>query len=332
MLETLDREELEKIIVGAGYVLTESEMKSSWPIEGVIHPELTCITGQPEQGKSTLIESLCLALLAGTDWLGRRVHFASDARILVGCESNASIERLQILGGSEWMRRLCAFRLTPWIDGGGLSGDRIRGRGFGLVVIDSVLTAGGNPNDQDLSSEFIGKVRALQVPTVLVHHEPKADSRGPSGAQMWRAAYRQTVKVTRFSAPSGQNGMKLRLSGNDLDGVQEIALVVDRATGEALEVGSAERRPVRSRISKEEQARRVGEIVAELGVDPLLVSAPGDLAAVLLGGPRDGESPAKKVQVGTRIGARGGSISHRTLAALISGHRQVVEVAARSSG
>ena len=209
------------LIGGIGVDVQDSTGDDVWLIPGFIHPGVTCITGQPESGKSTLVLSQVRSLLKGQRWLDQPTALASDARVLFGCEDATTVRRVRHLFASEVAaRRLAVTRLSTWDNGRPrLTGAKLKDLNVGLVVIDTLFAAAGDANDQAIAANFVAALRDFEVPVLVVHHAPKGSSLIPAGAQAYTAAYRHTITVRKAEANYDRGVLTqwLDISGNDTE-------------------------------------------------------------------------------------------------------------------
>jgi hypothetical protein len=316
-------DELDQLFAPVGSRLKDEDMGEVWPVPGLIHPGLTCVMGQPERGKTTLLITLCAALLRGGEWLGEPTQFPADKRIIFLCEDRTSGGRvLKSFKDTVLEDQVIVRRLHRWEAGTSL--DEVVDRtSAGLVVIDSVYPAVSDVNDQARADAFLSPVQALQVPAVVVHHEAKDSSSGtPAGVQRFRAAYRQTIRIRKCS-PEGCDGLALDLdvSGNDVPGRTRYSVLVNRQSlaTEIQSAGSAdaptgrESRRRAKRMNPEQKATELGRMAHEAGQAAGLPHT--TYATALLGGSRGKEQKDKQLVVASALNLK--SVTHHTVGNLI---------------
>ncbi|UQX89201.1 ATP-binding protein [Jatrophihabitans telluris] len=283
----------------------------AWPIPGFIHPGLTALTAQPEMGKTTLLKSMVKGLLAG-EWLGEPTHFDDDKRILFGCEDYTSFRDVRRTFADEpRVHPVLLHEWKPaWLP-------RLVSEGqFGMLIIDSLGAVVTDTNEQGLAGVFTQSVRQLPIPVIVVHHEARA-SKGPSGAQVYRGAYRHTIRVSCVEH-DGDRILRLALQtyGNNAPASRR-SVKVDRLTLVSEAADDSGRGVSRStRKASAEKACILGVLAREQGVDVQLDH--NRLAEALLGGKQGREDEGMRARVEAALDS---PARHRTVSDLIRKNR-----------
>jgi len=308
-------DELDKIFDGLGLRLKDEDMISVWPVEGLVHPGITCILGQPERGKTTLLMSLTQALLRSDErWLGGEIAFPRNRRIVYFAEDASSATRVkQAFAGTNVEGRLVVLTLGRWETSGRLR-DAVAKVGAVLVIVDSVYSAVGDVNEQARADAFLGVIHAARVPTVVVHHEGKDNGRTPAGVQMFRAAYRHTLRVCRCTpADGGEMLLDLDVWGNDVPGHRSLSVRLNRNSLECEALAPAENGGQAKRRRRQTVAERAEHYGAKAWEAGLAIDVDhNQCATVLLGGPRGREDPDLATEFGVKHLALGNAVrDHR---------------------
>lgn len=84
--------------------------------------------------------------------------------------------------------------------------------GVTFAIIDSAgFACGGDPEKAEFALQFFEAVHMLQVPTLIIAHQTKGDSRGmPFGSVFWHNAARSTWEIRNQQVP-GENRLKVGL-------------------------------------------------------------------------------------------------------------------------
>jgi hypothetical protein len=315
----LTDEEIATLIEGIGVVVPAESENPEWLIPGFIHPGLTVLTGQPERGKTTLLLSMCKGILGG-EWLEHASALRPAQRIFFGCEDRLGVHLVRRAFNSHPL--VVPFQLTGWASPDRLA-DRLAAANCGMLILDSLTAAVKDINDQAEATNFIGSLRSLRMPVVVVHHSAVSGT-GPSGAQAYKAAYRHTIQAATIEASADEMLLTLKLSGNDvLSSVQRVR--IDRGSLEASRVEQpAElrtRMPARTkpqRLTAPEKAAMLGRLAKQADVDCSL--GQNQIATVLLGGSRGSEQDANVRAVAGALGL-GDKVGHRAVSDLIQSHR-----------
>jgi hypothetical protein len=289
-----------------GTYIRDGDVDIDWLIPEIVHPGITCVTGQPEVGKTTLLVSMVKGLLEGK-WLGLPTALPPGFRILFGCEDRGSARRVRRAFDGD--PRVVVMQLDNW-NTAKMSSVIRRGQ-IGLVVLDSLYAIVSNVNDQEECGEFTRALQRLAVPVVVVHHQAKMGARGPSGAQGYRAAYRQTIEVKQKSNQGDELVLDLAISGNDVASTNKL-LQVNRLDHRAVEVSS--NKPTRAKLSGPERAANLGRLALDRGLSVADLSH-NDIAAKLVGGRQDQEDGGMSAEVAGVLGMAG--VKFRTVANLI---------------
>lgn len=292
-----------------------------WPVEGVVHPGLTAITGQPERGKTTLALSLAKAALDGIEWAGYPTNLQPDRGVLFMCESDSGFHRARSLLRDRAIVGIC--RPWDWTDGGRRPdlATVVQRQRIGLVVIDSLFAIARDENDQAEAADVLAVLQGAGCPVIVIHHSPKAGGRA-TGVQRYSAAYRQTLDVERGVVEGDRLALTVKVSGNDMAESERISVAIDwssldctplQARASEGRAGSSRprQRQRRTGLTAPERARLLGQEAAGLGVLP---AASASAAATALVGSKDQENP----QLQDRLRALGlPAVSHRSVAELI---------------
>lgn len=208
----------------------------TWPVEGLIHPGLTCISAPPEFGKTTLLKTLAVAIATGAEeWLGARINLEAGKSVLFGFENGNDADEFE-----DWLakrglaERIWVFPTGRLTEAGrkNLDPAMLQSDNVGLVLLDSARKLAGNLNDQDRAELVIDILESADVPIVIIHHPRGGHSNGrphndgPAGCAAYRQAYRQ-LWIVRSHKKVGPNLQVLELegAGND-DGGEKTRLRV----------------------------------------------------------------------------------------------------------
>jgi hypothetical protein len=292
-LQPLTKEQIAALEACFGTYVDEGDMEPEWLIPGVIHPGITCVTGQPEVGKTTLLISMVKGLLAG-EWLETETTLGGRA-ILFGCEDIGSARKVrQAFSGD---RRVRVVQLTNWNPDGMAS--VIEDLGVGLVVIDSLYAVVEDVNDQGECGSFTRAIQALDVPVLVVHHQPKMGTRrGPAGAQGYQAAYRHTIGVRQHPSQDDELILDLAMTGNDVaPSTRRVRLNRTDYSVESCTEGKTRA----GRPSAEDRAAAVAELAWERQI-PVAGRTHNEIAGDLVGGRQDSEDPRLALAVADALG------------------------------
>lgn len=277
-------------VLGVGRVPLAGELSRPWPIPGIVHPSLTCITGQPFAGKTTLAIALVRTLLKGESigpWqpapFQRRAMFLAetvDAMGMAGDALAAFGDRVEYGVTHRW----------PHVSADDFR-DGLRNADIGLLVVDSAFSAAGDVNDQANAANVLDILSGAGVPVVVLHHEPKGSGGGgPAGAQMWVARYRHILHVSRLA----DSALAVRvLESNNWPSRDRWSVTLDR---DPLRVRSVEvvgrpasREPKSPRMTAVERACALGALAADLNLNTDGIT-PGAIATLLRGARKQPDS------------------------------------------
>ena len=295
-----------------GRYVREGDAEPTWVIPGFIHSGITCITGQPEQGKTTLLISMVKGLLAGS-WLGEVCQLPADAVILFGCEDADSARKVRRAFDGE--NRVKVFTLKNWNPAG--MAEVLQEGGVGLVILDSLYAIVTDLNDQSECGRFIKTLHSLDVPVVVVHHAAKGSTTGAAGAQGYRAAYRHTIQLKIRTSDGDASIIQLTTSGNDVQSAS-VEIELNRTTFSVACVTNTRAKNKGSRLSQVDKSRALARVALARGVATDHRSS-NDIASDLVGGRHGREDSTLSSEVAQALGFP--SVKFRTVTNTIKNQR-----------
>lgn len=190
-------------------VLWDSQDRSRFVVEGLVHATTTLVYGLSETGKTWLVVSMISALVQGESWLGQPIHGGPRRCLILAADPGGEWEYAERLGdGFSDMVLIAApppVELPRW----DLLAEYCMTEGYDVVVVDT-LYAWAGATDMNSNKEVaapLGCLRALSaagVAVVLVHHT-NSGGRKPAGVHAIPAFFRHSMEVHKTTMRSHGN-------------------------------------------------------------------------------------------------------------------------------
>ena len=199
-------------------------IQSDWPIEGILCPYITILSGQPKVGKSTLSTQLVISLITKEPFLGREVNLKNPKVCWMGFDSGW-VGELQkntenrINGSLLLQNPLSSFNHSDWRE----LGTNLVQENIGYLVIDHLYGLAGQLNLNDsqeahrVMSCLLVVLNEFQIPILLIAQATK-NIRG-SGQMAHSNLFKGTARVLLELAGNSRKGKRtLSVNGNEIAG------------------------------------------------------------------------------------------------------------------
>ena len=193
-----------------------------WPIDGILCPYITILSGQPKVGKSTISLHMVIAMITGEPFLGRCVNLASRKVAWMGFDSGW-VNELRNNSGNKTdgalllQNPLISLALEDWRQ---LGNNLIRA-GIGYLVIDHLYGLGGhlNLNENQEAAKIMNclqvLVREYQIPILLLAQATK--NQQGAGSMAHSNLFKGNARVLLELAGTRRDGKRsLKVSGNEV--------------------------------------------------------------------------------------------------------------------
>ena len=195
---------------------------SDWPIDGLLCPYITILSGQPKVGKSTLSLHMVIAMINGETFLGRETKLDKRKAAWMGFDSGWVNElqknSLGKVDGSLLLQNpLRSLNVSDWQ----MLGANLFKEGIGFLVIDHLYGLGGhlNLNENQEASKIMTCLQILvsdyQIPILLLAQATK-NQRG-AGSMAHSNLFKGNARVLLELAGTKRDGKRsLTVSGNEV--------------------------------------------------------------------------------------------------------------------
>ena len=195
---------------------------NDWPIEGLLCPYITILSGQPKVGKSTISLHMVISLITGEPFLGRKVNFEKRKVAWMGFDSGWVNELRKNSQGKTDGALLLQNPLTSLsLDHWRTFGTKLALEGIGYLVIDHLYGLGGhlNLNENQEASRIMNCLQVLvtefQIPILLLAQATK-NQRG-AGSMAHSNLFKGSARVLLELAGTRRDGKRsLSISGNEV--------------------------------------------------------------------------------------------------------------------
>jgi hypothetical protein len=193
-----------------------------WPIEGLLCPYITILSGQPKVGKSTISLHMVISMITGEPFLGRSVNLAKQKVAWMGFDSGWVNElrnnsRNKTDGALLLQNPLTSLVLDDWR----MLGNNLIRAGIGYLVIDHLYGLGGhlNLNENQEASKIMNclqvLVREYQIPILLLAQATK--NQQGSGSMAHSNLFKGNARVLLELSGTRRDGKRsLKVSGNEV--------------------------------------------------------------------------------------------------------------------
>lgn len=193
-----------------------------WPIEGLLCPYITILSGQPKVGKSTISLHMVISMITGEPFLGRSVNLAKQKVAWMGFDSGWVNElrnnsRNKTDGALLLQNPLSSLALDDWR----VLGNNLTRAGIGYLVIDHLYGLGGhlNLNENQEAAKIMNclqvLVREYQIPILLLAQATK--NQQGAGSMAHSNLFKGNARVLLELAGTRRDGKRsLKVSGNEV--------------------------------------------------------------------------------------------------------------------
>ena len=193
-----------------------------WPIEGLLCPYITILSGQPKVGKSTISLHMVISMITGEPFLGRQTNLGKKKVAWMGFDSGWVNElrnnsQNKVDGSLLLQNPLTSLALDDWR----MLGNNLTRAGIGYLVIDHLYGLGGhlNLNENQEAARIMNclqvLVREYQIPILLLAQATK-NQRG-AGSMAHSNLFKGNARVLLELAGTRRDGKRaLTVSGNEV--------------------------------------------------------------------------------------------------------------------
>lgn len=206
-----------------GYWIEEyPSQPSDWPIDGLICPYITILSGQPKVGKSTISLHMVMAMINGEKFLDRETKLSKKKIAWMGFDSGW-VSELQKnsqgkVNGSLFLQNpLRSLNVNDWQ----MLGENLNRDGIGFLVVDHLYGLGGhlNLNENQEASKIMACLQIVvsdyQIPILLLAQATK-NQRG-AGSMAHSNLFKGNARVLLELAGTRRDGKRsLTVSGNEV--------------------------------------------------------------------------------------------------------------------
>ena len=210
------------MIPDAYWIEDYPDCQSNWPIDGLLCPYITILSGQPKVGKSSISLHMVISMITGEKFLGRTVNLEKNKVAWMGFDSgwvnelrNNSQHKTD--GSLLLQNPLTSLALDDWR----LLGNNLTREGIGYLVIDHLYGLGGhlNLNENQEAARIMNclqlLVREYQIPILLLAQATK-NQRG-AGSMAHSNLFKGSARVLLELAGTRRDGKRsLTISGNEV--------------------------------------------------------------------------------------------------------------------
>lgn len=212
------------MIPDAYWIEDYPDCPSDWPIDGLLCPYITILSGQPKVGKSTISLHMVVSMITGEAFLGRTVNLEKKKVAWMGFDSGWVNElrknsQNKINGALLLQNPLTSLAIDDWR----MLGNNLTRAGIGYLVIDHLYGLGGhlNLNENQEAARIMNclqvLVREYQIPVLLLAQATK-NQRG-AGSMAHSNLFKGNARVLLELAGTRRDGKRsLTISGNEVPG------------------------------------------------------------------------------------------------------------------
>jgi hypothetical protein len=210
------------MIPDAYWIEDYPNISSDWPIEGLLCPYITILSGQPKVGKSTISLHMVISMITGEPFLGRQTNLGKKKVAWMGFDSGWVNElrnnsQNKVDGSLLLQNPLTSLALDDWR----MLGNNLTRAGIGYLVIDHLYGLGGhlNLNENQEAARIMNclqvLVREYQIPILLLAQATK-NQRG-AGSMAHSNLFKGNARVLLELAGTRRDGKRaLTISGNEV--------------------------------------------------------------------------------------------------------------------
>ncbi len=210
------------MIPDAYWIEDYPEFTSNWPIDGLLCPYITILSGQPKVGKSTISLHMVISMITGEPFLGRTTNLEKKKVAWMGFDSGWVGElrknsQGKVNGSLLLQNPLTSLSLEHWR----MLGTNLTRQGVGYLVIDHLYGLGGhlNLNENQEAARIMNclqvLVREFQIPILLLAQATK-NQRG-AGSMAHSNLFKGNARVLLELAGTRRDGKRaLTVSGNEV--------------------------------------------------------------------------------------------------------------------
>lgn len=210
------------MIPDAFWIEDYPDLSSDWPIEGLLCPYITILSGQPKVGKSTISLHMVISMITGESFLGRKVNLEKRKIAWMGFDSGWVNELRKNSQGKTDGALLLQNPLTSLsLDDWRALGTKLVLKGIGYLVIDHLYGIGGhlNLNENQEASRIMSCLQVIvaeyQIPILLLAQATK-NQRG-AGSMAHSNLFKGNARVLLELAGTRRDGKRsLTVSGNEV--------------------------------------------------------------------------------------------------------------------
>ena len=260
------------MIPDAYWIEDYPDLSSDWPIEGLLCPYITILSGQPKVGKSTISLHMVIAMITGEPFLGRPINLEKKKVAWMGFDSGWVNElrnnsQGKINGSLLLQNPLTSLSLEDWR----LLGNSLTRQGIGYLVVDHLYGLGGhlNLNENQEAARIMNclqiLVREYQIPILLLAQATK-NQRGNGS-------------MAHSNLFKGNARMLLELAGTRRDGKRSLTINGNEVPSETLQVylGPVTLDLAQKEKSSERKQQRDFDANVRKAIRLLSTAEPGDL-------------------------------------------------------
>ena len=260
------------MIPDAYWIEDYPDFSSDWPIEGLLCPYITILSGQPKVGKSTISLHMVIAMITNEPFLGKQINLEKKKVAWMGFDSGWVNElrnnsQGKINGSLLLQNPLTSLSLEDWR----LLGNSLTRQGIGYLVVDHLYGLAGhlNLNENQEAAQIMNclqvLVREYQIPILLLAQATK-NQKG-SGSM----AHSNLFK--------GNARMLLELAGTRRDGKRSLTINGNEVPSETLQVylGPVTLDLAQKEKSSERKQQRDFDANVRKAIRLLSTAEPGDL-------------------------------------------------------
>jgi len=210
------------MIPDAYWIEDYPNISSDWPIEGLLCPYITILSGQPKVGKSTISLHMVISMITGEPFLGRLTNLGKRKVAWMGFDSGWVNElrnnsQNKVDGSLLLQNPLTSLALDDWR----MLGNNLTRAGIGYLVIDHLYGLGGhlNLNENQEAARIMNCLQVLvrehQIPILLLAQATK-NQRG-AGSMAHSNLFKGNARVLLELAGTRRDGKRaLTVSGNEV--------------------------------------------------------------------------------------------------------------------
>lgn len=261
------------MIPDAYWIEDYPNISSDWPIEGLLCPYITILSGQPKVGKSTISLHMIISMITDEPFLGRQTNLGKKKVAWMGFDSGWVNElrnnsQNKVDGSLLLQNPLTSLALDDWR----MLGNNLTRAGIGYLVIDHLYGLGGhlNLNENQEAARIMNclqvLVREYQIPILLLAQATK-NQQGKGS-------------MAHSNLFKGNARMLLELAGTRRDGKRALTVSGNEVPSETLQVylGPATLDLAQKEKGSERKQQRDFDANVKKALRLLSSAEPGDLA------------------------------------------------------